>query len=231
VTALLPLARLPIARLTRTPRAWAGTAAWTALALGMALFERSRGASHGADEVLTLAFGSLVMPLVAFVLAGAAVGGRSLAGSTVAVVSLGASPARAAAAGVVASLASAALVSALLAVAVDALAHGSADPPLARDLRVTAYVAALGGACYGAWFALGASFGRRGGGRIAFLVLDWVVGSWGGSAAVLSPRAHVRNLLGAAAPVGITQRASAVALAVLTLAYLLVAVGRARRRY
>ena len=47
---------------------------------------------------------------------------------------------------------------------VAALAHGAGDPPVARDALASAWVAGLGGAAYASLFCFGASFGKRGGG-------------------------------------------------------------------
>jgi hypothetical protein len=122
-----------------------------------------------------------------------------------------------------------ALASAVVAVGVAILAHGPGDPPLGRDALASAYAGSLGGAAYASWFSLGATFGKRGGGRAAFLVMDWLLGGVDGLSLLL-PRAHVRNLLGGAAPLDWSQRASAVALAVLAVAYAVAAVFRAARR-
>jgi len=222
------LAQLPIARVVRTPRTWVATGAWCALAVGMALVMRARGASHGADDVLVEACGALVLPLLAYTLVGTALGARSVAGSTTAVAAFGASPALAAAVTVGVGVAASALGGAVLAATVAIVAHGAADPPLARDALVSGYVGALGGAAYASWFALGAGFGRRGGGRLVALVIDWLLGANGGVTALLAPRAHLRNLLGGAPPMDLSQRASAVALAILVLVCALGAVGRAR---
>jgi len=222
------LARLPVARLLRTPRTWIAAGAWYALAIGMAVLMRRRAASHGADDVLVEACGALVLPLVAYTLAGAALGARSVAASTAAVAAFGASRVRAAAATVGVGVTASAIAGGLLAATVAIVAHGAADPPVARDALVSGYVGALGGAAYAAWFSLGAGFGGRGGGRLVALLVDWVLGAGGGTTALFAPRAHLRNLLGGAPPVDLSQRASAMALGVLAVACALGAVGRAR---
>lgn len=222
------LARLPVARMVRSRRAWIAAGAWSALGVTMAVVMRRRGAPHGADDVLVEACGALVLPLLAYTLVGAALGARSMAGSTSALASFGASRARAAAVTVGVATAASALAGALLAATVALVAHGTADPPIARDALVSGYVGALGGAAYACWFSLGAWFGRRGGGRLVALLVDWVLGAGGGIGALLAPRAHLRSLLGGAPPMDLSQRASAVALAILALACALGAVSRAR---
>jgi hypothetical protein len=93
------------------------------------------------------------------------------------------------------------------------VAHAPGNPPLAGDAITSAWVAALAAAAYTSWFALGATFGRRGGGRWAPLLLDFVMGGSTGLAGALLPRANAASLLGGAAPLGMTQASSSVILA------------------
>jgi hypothetical protein len=225
---IAPLTRLPLLRMLRTSRASFALGGWLTSAVAFAVASRWVGAPPSADRILLNAVGPIVLPLLAYALAGAALGGRSLASSTAAVVALGAQPARAALAtlGVVAMACAAAggLFSALVAVT----AHGASDPPVARDAFASAYAGSLGGAAYATWFAMGATFGKRGGGRLVFLVVDWAVGASNGAGALLSPRGHVRNLFGGAPPVDLPERASAGLLVALALACALIATRRAR---
>ena len=222
------LARPSLARLLRGPRAWFGVAAWCLLALVFALAAREQGSAHGADHVLIDTFGALALPLLSYAIVGASVASQSLRASTAPVVAFGAQPARAAAASVAVAAASCALVGALTAAIVALVAHGVSDPPRLHDAAASAYVGALGGAAYAAWFGAGASFGRRGGGRLALLILDWILGASGGASALFSPRGHVRNLLGGPPPMDLSQRASLAALVFLALASVLVAIRRSR---
>jgi hypothetical protein len=222
------LARLPMARLLRTPRVWAAVGAWCVLAFVFATAAREQGAVHGADHVLVDTFGALVLPLLAYVIVGGAVAAQSLRGSVVPLVAFGGSPARAAAASIAVAAAGTAAIGALVAAGVALVAHGIADPPATRDALTSAYAGAVGGAAYAAWFSLGATFGKRGGGRTALLVIDWILGMTSGAGAVLTPRGHVRNLLGGVPPLDLPQRASVAALAVLALLCALAAMRRAR---
>src|SRR5436305_1024334 len=77
--------------------------------------------------------------------------------------------------------------------------------------------------------ARAASFGARGGGRGAFFVIDWILGSAAGTSALVTPRGHLRNLLGGAAPHAWSQSASAFALVALAGVFGAIAVARARR--
>jgi hypothetical protein len=222
------LARPAVARVVRRPRTLVTLGAWCLLAVGIALLARARGSSHGADHVLVGAFGGLVLPLLSYALVGAVVGARSLSSSTAPLVSFGATPARAAAVAIGLAVASAALLGASLAAVVALVAHGADDPAPAADALASAYAGALGGAVYGAWFVLGATFGRRGGGRTVLLVVDWLLGLGTGPAALAAPRAYVRGLLGGSTPMDLSGRWCSVALVALGLACVLLALRRSR---
>jgi hypothetical protein len=227
---VVALIRPPLARLLRAPRTLLVAGSWCVLAVAVALIARSSSSSHPTDNVLLGAFAPLVLPLLAYVLTGAVVGSRALSASVVPLVSFGATPVRAAMAAVVVAVVACAATSSLLAGAMTVLSHGSTDPPLGGDFIASAYGGAAGGAAYAAWFTMGASIGRRGGGRAALLVVDWVLGAGDGASALASPRAHVRNLLGGRPPMQLSERESAVVLAALALACGLIAVRRAHRR-
>jgi len=79
-----------------------------------------------------------------------------------------------------------------------------------------AWIGALAGAAYVAWFGVGSLFGKRGGGRSVALVLDAVLGSTSTVAALPWPRAHVRSLLGGELAHGLPQWKSTAVLYVLT---------------
>jgi hypothetical protein len=222
------LAALPLARLVRSPRGWAGAVLWSALALGLAAVAHAEGATHGADRVLLEGFASYALPLLAYALVGATLGARSMGGSVQSLVALGAAPARAAAAAVAVAAGACASGGAVLAGLVAAIAHGSGDPPALRDALTSAYAGGLGGLAYASWFSLGASVGRRGGGRVVLLLVDFVL-SGSGVLGALTPRAHVRSLLGGALALDMPERASALVLGFMALAYGFAAVRRAGR--
>jgi hypothetical protein len=225
------LARPPIARLLRAPRALAGIGGWSVLAVAFALAARSRGSAHGADHALVGAYGALVLPLLVYAVVGAVLGGaaRSLATSTAPVVAFGASPARAAAVTIGVAAAVSTLAGAALAALVSAIAHGEGDPPVVLDALASAYAGALGGGAYAAWFALGSAVGARGTGRTAMLVADWLLGAGSGVASLATPRGHTRNLLGGVPPMGWSGRASTIALVAIALGCAALAVWRSRR--
>jgi hypothetical protein len=199
-------------------------AAWSALALAAAVCVR--GAAAGPLEAV---FAPLALPLLCFAVVGAALEGDGLRRSTRPLVALGASPARVAAATLAVACLAAAAVAALTGTCVALIAHGAGDPPIVGDALATAWVSALGGAAYAALFVLGASFGKRGGGRVLVLGVDWLLGSGTGTAALFAPRAHVRALLGGDAVAMLSGRASALCLVGLLLAYASLATARASR--
>jgi hypothetical protein len=222
------LAKLPLARLGRTRRGWLSAGAWAALAVALAVVTRRQGSAHGADRVLLEGYASYALPLLAYAIVGATLGGASMKASTAPLVAFGAAPGRAAAMQVLVAAAGCAVSAALLGAAVAAVAHGSADPPVARDALTSAYAGGLGGLAYASWFALGASFGRAGGGRMALLFADFVVSGDDGALAALTPRGHVRSLLGGLPVLEWPERASAAALVALTVVYAALAIARAR---
>jgi hypothetical protein len=223
------LTRLPLARLTRTPRAWLSIVACAALALGAAVVLRHVASAHGAGDALLGAFGALALPLSAYAIVAATLGGEGVGRAVRPLVSFGASPFASALAAVVVAVVASALLGGALGAAVAGIAHGSADPPLAHDLATSAWIGALGGAAYAALFTFGSSFGRRGGGRAIALVVDFIVGSGTGTFALLTPRAQIRNLLGGRAPLDVSQRDAVVVLAVLLVVFGGLAALRARR--
>ena len=226
ITAIL---RLPLSRLTRTRRAWFAIVGWTVLAVIAAFVAHERGSPHAADHVLVGPCGGIALPLLAYGIVGALVGAEGLARSGAPLVRFGAPPGRVALLTVIVGALAGALLGAFLLALAAAVAHGAGDPPLFRDIGTSAYVGALGGAAYATLFAFGGAFGARGGGRTIALVLDYLLGSGAGSFALVTPRAHLRNLLGGAAPLEVAQRTSAVVLALLLIAFAALAVARGRR--
>ena len=108
-------------------------------------------------------------------------------------------------------------------------ARGVQDPSLFGDLWATATVGALAGAVYACWFVAASIFGKRGAGRIVFLVLDWTLGSTSSALALLVPRGHVLNLLGASPPLGLSAGTSSAILLGLTFLVLALAISKIPR--
>jgi hypothetical protein len=227
---MLALSRLSAARLARTPRAWLTVAAWAGLAIAAAVYKRVDHAPHGADLVMLGAFGSVALPLLAYAIVGAALGGESLPRSGRSLVALGAGRASVALASLLVAMAAAALLCAVLGAGLALLAHAADDPPLLRDTLTCAWVSALGGIAYTALFGMGAAMGPRGAGRGVLLAADWIVGSGTSAGSVLFPRAHLRALLGGDPPLAMPQAACSGTLALLAVAFVAAATLLARRR-
>ena len=103
------------------------------------------------------------------------------------------------------------------------------DPVLVHDIWATATVGALAGAAYACWFVATSNLGKRGAGRLVFLVLDWTLGSSSSALALLFTRCHVLNLLGASPPLGLSAGAATAILVGLTFLVLALAISRIPR--
>jgi hypothetical protein len=199
------------------------------LALALATSARVQGIPHGADRVLLDAYGAIILPFITYGLVGSLLGSGSLPASVAPLVAFGARPVLAATAILLVALSACTALGAVLAAVLALLAHGGGDPPVIRDALASAYAGGLGGAAYASFFAMGASLGRRGGGRAVLLVVDAVFGISGGVVSLLTPRAHLRNLLGGAPPMDLPGGASAAALVLLAGAYVALTLFRLRR--
>jgi len=89
-------------------------------------------------------------------------------------------------------------------------------PPSLLNLLAVIWIAVLGGVAYVACLSL-AHRAAGNVGRLVFLIADWVFGSGVSALALPWPRAHVRALLGGAAPLGLPPRDCAIALAAIGL--------------
>lgn len=225
---ILALARVPLAQLLRTPRAWATLAAWCGVALVAALTARFGGGVATADHVLRGTYGGLVLPLGSYAVVRAVLGGAGLREAITPVVDLGAPPRAAALANVLVAVVSAASLGGVLAGVVCVVAHGPHDAPLFLDVPASLFVGALGGAAYAAFFSAGSAIGR---GRAAAVLLafDWFVGSAAGAGSLVTPRGHVQSLLGGPLAAEVSRTTSSIVLVALAAVYFGFAVRRARR--
>jgi hypothetical protein len=204
-------------------------ALWGAIALLPAVLARRDAAGHGADHALLGMYSAIALPFLAYTVLSGVLGRDGLGRSGLVLVNLGASAARVAVVTVTVAVVVSGLVGGGLGCLVDGLAHGTLDPPLARDLPRAFAAGALGGAAYAAFFAFGASFGARGFGRSVLLVLDWIFGAGTGASALLTPRAHVRALLGGSAPLEVPGRTSFAVLVLMIVGFSLLAAAKASR--
>jgi hypothetical protein len=127
---------------------------------------------------------------------------------------------------IVASMLAGGALAAVAAAETALIAHDLTAPPPALDAFTCAWIGALTGCAYAALFALGATFGARGGGRFWALAADFVLGATSGVAALLVPRAHAQNLLGGEPPMLLAQPASAALLVVLAIGFTVFALAR-----
>lgn len=224
----LTLARVPLMRVVRAPRGILPVVGWIIVAIASAVVIHSRGTPNGADHVMRGSFGRFILPLIAYGVVSAVLGTKGLRRAIRGVVALGASPAKAALAAVVVAAVISALVAAAVAVGVAAIAHGSHDPPLARDALACMWISALGGAAYASFFAAGSAIGK-GAMRAVFFGIDWILGAGAGFGSIFVPRGHLESLFGGALAADVPQRASTLLLVVLAVAYAALAVRLSRR--
>lgn len=225
----MTLLRAPWLRLVRAPRRLVPSAVWAVLGIVVVVSAAGRGPS-ALDEALFGVFGGTALPLLAFTVVGALLGGERLQRSTAGLVSLGAGPRGAAVAHVAVAVSVAAVLGGALGLAVAMLARTPASPPLAVDLVALGQAGFLGGAAYAALFCVGSTLGPKGMGRGLVLLVDWVGGDGTGALGGLWPRAHVRSLLGDVLATPFPSRASAGILILLTLIFGLLATRLGARR-
>lgn len=211
---------------TDNPSALVRPLAAAALACALsAWLERTFYPTHAVDRALLREAFGLWLPLAAYAAAERICRKGRLESIVVAVPRYGGSR-RASLAGAVLALGGVLAASgASLAAITVAVAHGPGGLPWLNDFLLSSWLGALGGVSYAAWLSLASGFGRSGR-RGTFLVLDLIFGSMSGAWALPFPRAHLRNLLGGAAPLELSQALSAGALAVLSLALLALTLAR-----
>jgi hypothetical protein len=129
---------------------------------------------------------------------------------------------------IAASMVTGALVAAVAAAITAAAAHDPTAPSLALDLYTCAWIGALTACAYAGLFALGATFGPKGGGRYWALGFDLLFGGTSGVAALLAPRAHAQNLLGGEPPLLLSQPSSLALLVVIAAGFTSLALARCR---
>ena len=224
-----PVVRTVLLRLLRAPRSWLAIGFWIAVAVAPAVVEHLHAVGHGADHALLGFYASIALPFLAYSVLSAVLGRDGLGRAGLPLVNFGAPPGEVALWTVAVAVAVSAILGGGLGAAVDAIGHGPLDPRLIEDAVRALGAGAIGGAAYAAMFAMGASLGARGFGRSIFLVLDWVFGNGVDASALFTPRAHVRSLLGGAAPLEVTGRVSYAALALMIVIFTLLACSRASK--
>ncbi len=219
------LALLPIRRLMNARRLWWVLGAWVLATIGLSVV-RARSGGSATDALLGI-YASFALPLVTLALTAAVTRNDRLQVAASPLTRVGASGVAAALAHVAVAVGSCLVLGSALGVAVAIVAHSSSDPSLARDAVTCAEVGALAGAAYAGMFSLGSSFGPKGSGRTALLVINWIAG--GGVLGAVMPQAHVRSLLGGDPAGALSQPGSALALVMIAVATSLLAAWRSRR--
>ncbi len=208
------------------PRALGTVAIAWALAAVAALAEKRWSLSGAAGRALAGQVFGVLLPFALLALSTRILSPTRLETATSALARFGASRRVIASGFITASIGVGAFVAAVAAALTAILGHDPTAPPIAVDALTSAWVGALAASAYAAFFALGSTFGSKGGGRFLSLGLDFVLGSTSGAAALFVPRAHAQNLLGGQPPLLLGQPASAALLAMMAIAYAWAAVAR-----
>jgi hypothetical protein len=215
-------ARLALRR-SVTPRSALALAAALIIVVVAALLERRESPQHATDLTLVGALFGLVFPVLAYATLKAATAGRRLDDSVAELARHGAHRRSMVLGLTLACGAELAVVGALLAVAAVSVGRGAWD---GRDLLASSWIGIVAGFGYAAYFALGSSLGRRGGGRFWALALDWILGSGSGFFALPWPRGHIRNLLGSMPVLSMPQSAALAVLVALSTLHASAAMAR-----
>ncbi|NUO49580.1 MAG: hypothetical protein HOV80_12055 [Polyangiaceae bacterium] len=223
VPAVLAGAKMALSRLMRVRTVVTFVVAIVAV-LVIAIIERAATSAGAADRTLAAVF-RFIIPISVVVLSGTVTGSMNLRESAWPASRFG-HPRSSVALGIVLTSAVAAIALAVVASLVALVAaRAGVEParaalPFASDLLTTGWIAILAGGAYAAFLGLGATFGKKGGGRLAFLLVDFFLGG-AGTAGVILPRGGITHLIGGEAPFGLPQAASSAivpAVAILCLA-------------
>lgn len=193
-------------------------AAFASTAL-VARWEQSVDPNSAVDRSLSFVH-CVVVPLLAFAFVRSASEGGNLREIAQPLVRYGADRRTAAARALSISGARLLATSLLLTWLTLGITHGARGALLSADLLATTPITCFAALTYVAVFAAAATWGRTGSGSLWVLLYDWVLGSLPLPIAWLTPRGHVRHLLGFEVASGLPQWASFPALAL----FLLVAV-------
>lgn len=206
-------ARLGWTRL-RTREAWLSFAAAVVVVTLIALFERMTERAYAVDRALTGVVFGLAVPLYCFALSELATDRNTLFDAVAALSRHGLSRPALARGLFTSTLVLSALGGLVLGVLAVLLTRGPLDPHFGRELVAVSWIGALAGASYTGLFAFGSTFRR---GRLWLLFADWWLGAGTGFFALPWPRGHVRNLLGYAPVLDLSQFAAMLALVLIAV--------------
>lgn len=191
-----------------------------AFELGVALLERAQGSSGASDRALSGGAFGLALPLLCYFLVTRVCDARSLHEAVLPLARHGLDRRPL----VVGLAVPAALVAAVFAafsgVAVVLLTRGLHDASWLRDAATSLWIGAVAAAAYVAMFVGASAFGQRGRGRIWLLAADFLLGAGSSFLALPWPKGHVRNLLGGAPVLEMSQFAALIVMLGMSFAFL-----------
>lgn len=195
----------------------------------VALLERRAAPFDAPDQALEgIAFG-IALPLTAYGISMRSFSRMRIDASLAEIARFGGSRRGGVAGSVLVVMLSSAVCGALFGAIAIVVTRAPHDALLLKDAFTSTWIGALGGLTYAAYFALGSQFGSAGGGRFWFLMLDWIVGGGTTIMSLPMPRAHIENLIGAPAVMGLPQWSATLALFAITFVCFGFAVLRAPR--
>lgn len=189
------------------------------LAAAVAVAEKQLDLVGAATRSLQGGAFGFIVPLTTLGAVGLVFGNESLVGASTPLARFGISRRPVALGFVLGAVAAASALAAAIGFVTALFAHDPWAPPLGQDLWASTWIGAVVGAAYAGLYSLGATFGKRGGGRGLVFIVDFVLGAGASALSVLAPRAHAMHLLGGEPPIeGMSQAGSALVLALMTLA-------------
>ena len=208
----------PFTQLTRNPFSSITSLGWMFITLTLIVYARMQFSTRGAERVLLEGYAAMTLPLIIFGIVGATLGKKSLQHASSPIASFGIHPMWVALAYMGVALAASGILTALLGASAAYFVHESGETTLRlKDMATVASISVLGAWAYTGAFTWGATFGLHGGGRIAVLALDWILGSAESPIALLTPRAHLYNLFGGLGRIECSPQKSSIALGLIAL--------------
>jgi hypothetical protein len=180
--------------------------------LGVALLERAQGTRGAADRALMGGAFGVSLPLLCYFLVTRSCAGQSLRGGLHALSRHGLDRYSLALGLALPPALVASGFAALSGVLVVLVTRALGDPALGADLLSCVWIGLVAGLAYVAAFVGASGIGRRGQGRAYLLAADFLLGAGSSLAAAPWPRGHVRNLLGGAPVLELSQGAALVVL-------------------
>ena len=227
VAALVLGGRVALSRITgKTAFAIAGGAI-TFGALG-AWAERLADNATAANHALCGPAFGIAIPLTSFAMVSVALRRVRPDNAIENVASLGANRRAAVVGSMLATAAIAAAICLMIASVTSLVANSSWNADSSNDVFTSAWIGALTGGAYVFFFVAASTVGKTGGGRVFALLADWILGPMVGAGAVVFPRSHALNLLGAEPVMALSQRASSAILAAMVVVFAAIAAARTR---